>query len=122
MKNIDIFQVEVTRLRYLTTAFKYRSRAAVGYVRLSDRGAQKTIRRFAVPKSSQIDTMFVFHEKNPGDHDHVPVASLSMKDLGVNAMAEVIDANLFLEEVGLEQPRFTLQASAERSSRGRRIS
>ena len=119
---IVIFQVEVTRLRYLTTAFKYRSRAAVGYVRLSDRGAQKTIRRFAVPKSSQIDTMFVFHEKNPGDHDHVPVASLSMKDLGVNAMAEVIDANLFLQLPRLSsQSVFDALCPAESSRHQKRL-
>ena len=69
----------------------------MGCVRLSDRTAQKTIRRFAVPKSGQVDTLLVFHEKNHGDREHVPVASLSMKDLGVNAMAEVLDANLFLQ-------------------------
>ena len=94
----------------------------MGYVRLSDRGAQKTIRRFAVPKSTQIDTLFVFHEKNPGDHDHIPVASLSMKDLGVSAMAEVIDANLFLQLPRLSsQSIFDALCPAESSRHQKRL-
>ena len=67
----------------------------MGCVRLSDHNAQKTIRRFAVPFT--VETLLVFHERNHGDREHTPVASLSMKDLGVNAMAEVLDANLFLQ-------------------------
>ena len=89
--------VQVTRLRYLTTAFKYRDRAAIGYVRLSDHKAKKTIKRFGVPTSAQTDTLLLFHEKHPSDADHVPVASMSMKDLGISTMSEVIDANLFLQ-------------------------
>ena len=123
MKNkADVLQIEVTRLRYLTTAFKYRSRAVVGYVRLGDPSAQKTIRRFAVPKSSQTDTLLLFHEKNPGDHDHVPVASMSMKDLGVNAMSEVIDANLFLQLPRLSsQSIFDALCPAESSRHQKRL-
>ncbi len=89
--------VEITRLRYLTTAFKYRQRAAVGYVKLSDKKARKTAKRFGVSLSAQTDTLLLFHEKHPKDSDHVPVASVSMKDLGINAMSEVIEANLFLQ-------------------------
>jgi DnaJ family protein C protein 16 len=89
--------VEITRLRYLTTAFKYRHRAAVGYVKISDGKARRTIQRFSVPTFAQTDTLLLFHEKHPEDPAHVPVASVSMKDLGINTMSEVIDANLFLQ-------------------------
>ena len=85
--------VEVIRLRYLTTAFKYRNRAALGYVRIGDPAARKTIERFGVSRNS--DTLLLFQEH--GSKDDKPVASVTMKDLSLNTIYEVIDAHQFLQ-------------------------
>ena len=82
-------KTDVIRLRYLTTAFKFRSRAKLGYVRITNILTRKTMKRFNVAKTS--DTMLVFHE-NP---EH-PVAVVSMQDLTLSTLFEVIESNKFL--------------------------
>ncbi len=90
-------QTEMVRLRYLTTAFRYRQRAAIGFVQIHDPNSRKIIKEFGVPSSAKTDTLLLFHE-NP----KVPVASVSMKDLSINTMSEVIEANQFLQVRSLE--------------------
>ena len=44
-------RTEVIRLRYLTTAFKFRSRAKLGYVQLTDPYAKKIISKYNMAKT-----------------------------------------------------------------------
>ena len=44
-------KTEVIRLRYLTTAFKFRSRAKLGYVQLTDPYAKKIISKYNMAKT-----------------------------------------------------------------------
>ena len=60
-------KTEVIRLRYLTTAFKFRHRAKLGYVKLTDMNSRSIISKYNIVRTK--DTMLVFHE----DPDH-PVA------------------------------------------------
>ena len=80
------------RLRYLTTAFRYRHRAALGYIKVKDPNAQKIIKRFGVSKADKVETMLVFQE-NP----NTPIASVTMKDLSLNTMFEVLDTHQYLQ-------------------------
>ena len=82
-------RTEVIRLRYLTTAFKFRSRAKLGYVQLTDPYAKKIISNYNMAKTK--DSMLVFHE----DSNH-PVAFVSMQDLALKTLFEVIESHQFL--------------------------
>ena len=82
-------KTDVIRLRYLATAFKYRHRAKLGYVKVDSLLAKKTIDKFKISKTS--DTMLVFHE-NPNH----PVAFVSMQDLSLSTLFEVIESHKFL--------------------------
>ena len=82
----------MVRLRFLTAAFRFRHRAAVGYVKLHDTAAKKLIRSYGVSQAAQTDTVLVFQE----DPD-VPVASASMKDLSLSTIIEVMEPNQFLQ-------------------------
>jgi DnaJ family protein C protein 16 len=72
----------VIRLRYLATAFKFRKRAKLGYVQVTDYKTSTTLKKFNVVKSA--DTMLVFHED-----PKVPVASVVMQDLALKTLFEV---------------------------------
>jgi len=52
-------KTDVIRLRYLTTAFKYRNRALLGYVKLQGPSTEKLIERFKVP-TTNVDTLLIF--------------------------------------------------------------
>ena len=93
-------KIDVIRLRYLTTAFKYRERAAFGYVHLKEPESQEVVSRFGVTKSGDVDTMLLFNEDTER-----PVTSLSMKDIPLSTMNEVMEANQFLQ-----LPRLSSQA------------
>ena len=82
-------KTEVIRLRYLTTAFKFRHRAKIGYVRINDLLSRKIVSKYNINKGK--DTMLVFHE----DSDH-PVAVVSMQDLALKTLYEVIETHQFL--------------------------
>ena len=82
-------KTDVIRLRYLATAFKYRHRAKLGYVKVDSLLAKKTLDTFKISKTS--DTMLVFHE-NPNH----PVAFVSMQDLSLSTLFEVIESHKFL--------------------------
>ena len=82
-------KLQIIRLRYLTTAFKFRSRAKLGYVQLTDPFAKKLISKYNVAKNK--DSMLVFHE----DSNH-PVAFVSMEDLSLKTLFEVVESHQFL--------------------------
>ena len=82
-------KLQIIRLRYLTTAFKFRSRAKLGYVQLTDPFAKKLISKYNVAKTK--DSMLVFHE----DSNH-PVAFVSMEDLSLKTLFEVVESHQFL--------------------------
>ena len=86
-------KIEVIRLRYLASAYKYRSRAALGYVNLNDEKTAEVAARFGVPAASDDDTCLLFNENQEGG----PVARLSMKDIPVSTLNEMIEANQFLQ-------------------------
>ena len=85
-------KIEVIRLRYLASAYKYRFRAALGYVNLNDEDTAGVAARFGVP-ATEDDTCLLFNE-NP---EAGPVARLSMKDIPVSTLNEMIEANQFLQ-------------------------
>ena len=82
-------KTQIIRLRYLTTAFKFRPRAKLGYVQLTDPFAKKLISKYNVGNTK--DSMLVFHE----DSNH-PVAFVSMEDLSLKTLFEVIESHQFL--------------------------
>ena len=84
-------KTDVIRLRYLTTAFKYRNRALLGYVKLQGPNTDKLIQRFKVP-TSNLDTLLIFQE-----NVDLPVASVSTKDITLNTLFEMVEANQFLQ-------------------------
>ena len=84
-------KTDVIRLRYLTTAFKYRNRALLGYVKLQGPNTDKVIQRFKVP-TSNLDTLLIFQE-----NVDLPVASVSTKDITLNTLFEMVEANQFLQ-------------------------
>jgi DnaJ family protein C protein 16 len=84
-------KTDVIRLRYLTTAFKYRNRALIGYVKLQGPNTDKVVDRFKVPTTG-VDTLLIFQE-----NVDVPVASVSTKDISLATLFEMVEANQFLQ-------------------------
>lgn len=84
-------KTDVIRLRYLTTAFKYRNRALLGYVKLQGPNTEKMIERFKVP-TTNVDTLLVFQE-----NVDLPVVSVSTKEITLNTLFEMVEANQFLQ-------------------------
>ena len=81
-------KLDVVRLRYLTSGFKFRERAAIGYVQLTTGDSGATLDRFKVdPKQ---DTMLVFQE----DREH-PVAWLVMADLPTTIILSLIEQHQY---------------------------
>ena len=86
-------KLDIIRLRYLTTAYRYRERALFGYVHLKNSDTRQVLHRFGVsPNNNDVDTMLLFHE-DPSS----PVASISMKDIPVSTMVELVETNQFLQ-------------------------
>lgn len=83
---------EVIRLRYLSSSFRYRKRAAYGYIRIGDPNCQKIIQRFSVPTTAKVETLLLFQE-----HPEVPTASVSMKDLSLETLNQILESNQFLQ-------------------------
>jgi len=91
-------KLDIVRLRYLTSGFKFRERAALGYVQLTSPDATAILQRFNVDASK--DTLLLFQE-DTGE----PVASLKMDDLPTNTILEVIDKHQFLKLPRLSSQR-----------------
>lgn len=106
-------KTEVTRLRYLTLAFKFRERAQMGYVQLTNKEAQGVIRRFGVPKNA--DTLLLFQEDTK-----TPVASLSMNDLSLSTLVEVVESHQFLQLPRLSSQGIFDQLCPSESARTRK--
>ncbi|XP_040568648.1 dnaJ homolog subfamily C member 16 [Lepeophtheirus salmonis] len=83
-------KVDAIRLRYLTTAYKYRNRALLGYVKMGNPSTKEVVKRFGV--SSAADALLLFHE-----NVETPTASFTMKELPLNTIQEIIDAHQFLQ-------------------------
>ncbi|PNF40918.1 hypothetical protein B7P43_G14976 [Cryptotermes secundus] len=80
---------ESIRLRYLLMAFYYRERVAFGFVHLNSPNSENIQRKFKVPRD--IETLLLFNENISRS-----VASLSMADIPVKTMQDVIDNNKYL--------------------------
>ena len=93
-------KLDIIRLRYLTTAYKYRERALFGYVQLKDSNARQTLQRFGISANKDIDTILLFNEDFSS-----PLASLSMKNIPVKTMQDLIEEHQFLQ-----LPRLSSQA------------
>jgi len=83
-------KLDVVRLRYLTAGFKFRERAAVGYVQVTGGDTKDVVDRFKVDIKK--DTLLLFQE----DTD-IPVASLAMADLPTNTIMEVMERHQYLQ-------------------------
>lgn len=83
-------KLDVVRLRYLTSGFKFRDRAALGYVQINKGKVESTLERFGVSKS--VDTLLLFQEDTTK-----PVASLAMADLSTDTILNIIDSHQFLK-------------------------
>jgi len=83
-------KLDVVRLRYLTAGFKFRERAAVGYVQVTGGDTKEVVDRFKVDIKK--DTLLMFQE----DTD-TPVASLAMSDLPTNTIKEVMEKHQYLQ-------------------------
>ena len=90
-------QNDVIRLRYLAAAFRFRNRAAIGYVRIQDPKCLKTVDRFKV--SDALATLLVFQEFTPSSPDEYPrpVASAAFEKLDLSTIYDLIDAHQFLQ-------------------------
>jgi len=83
-------KLDVVRLRYLTAGFRFRERAAVGYVQVTGEDTKEVVDRFQV--NVKKDTLLMFQE----DSD-TPVASLAMDDLPTNTILEVMEKHQYLQ-------------------------
>ncbi|KAG1678845.1 DnaJ subfamily C member 16 [Nymphon striatum] len=83
-------QLESIRLRFYATAFKFRDEAVFSYVQLGQDGTEFLSTLYGINKL-HTESLLVFHEDGT-----TPVASLSMSELSVQAMDDVIEANKFL--------------------------
>lgn len=86
-------RIEVVRLRYLTTAFKFRNRALFGLVNMDDPKADRCRKRFGIAASAaSVDTLMLFQEDPTA-----PVVSVAMKDIPLSTLTEVVEANMYLQ-------------------------
>jgi len=83
-------KLDIVRLRYLTSGFKFRERAALGYVQMNLPETSNIIKQFDIDKSK--DTLLLFQEDSVK-----PIASLAMQDLPTNTILEVIEKHQFLQ-------------------------
>ena len=103
-------KLDVVRLRYLTSGFKFRERAAIGYVQLNDVGTKKIAKRFQVDMKQ--DTLLLFQEDT-----EKPVASLAMADLPTDTIISVIEQHQFLQLPRLSSQKVFDSLCPEESSK-----
>ncbi len=99
------FQTDVARLRYLTTAFKFRARAQVGYAKIADPDAQFIVSKYSIP--SEVDTLLLFQENT-----HEPLVRASIKELAIATLFEILEAHQFLQLPRLSSQEIFDQVSA----------
>ena len=63
----------------------------LGYVKLQGPNTEKLIQRYKVPTTT-VDTLLIFQE-----NADVPVVSVSTKDITLNTLFEMVEANQFLQ-------------------------
>lgn len=80
---------ESIRLRYLLMAFYYRERVAFGFVQLNSSYTEGIQRKYKVPRD--IESLMLFNE-----NINRPVASLSMSDIPIKTMQDIINSNKYL--------------------------
>jgi len=83
-------KLDIVRLRYLATGFRFRERVAMGYVQVTKGDAKEIIERFKV--NVRKDTLLVFQEDGTQ-----PVASLAMDDIPTNTIVDVMEKHQFLQ-------------------------
>jgi len=106
-------KLDIVRLRYLTSGFKFRERAALGYVQMNLKETQGILERFDIDKSK--DTLLLFQED-----PKKPAATLAMSDLPSNTILEVIDKHQFLQLPRLSSQRVFDSLCPLESSRTRK--
>jgi DnaJ family protein C protein 16 len=106
-------KLDVVRLRYLTSGFKFRERAAIGYVQLTVADTKGIVDRFQVDIKK--DTLLLFQE----DTDK-PVATLAMTDLPTDTILSVIDQHQFLQLPRLSSQKVFDTLCPEESSKTRK--
>jgi len=83
-------KLDVVRLRYLTAGFKFRERAAVGYVQVTAADTKEVVDRFKIDIKK--DTLLMFQEDT-----NTPIATLAMSDLPTNTIMEVMERHQYLQ-------------------------
>lgn len=106
-------KLDVVRLRYLTSGFKFRERAAIGYVQVTAGDTKATVDRFQV--DVRRDTLLLFQEDS-----EKPVASLAMADLPTDTILSVIEQHQFLQLPRLSSQRVFDALCPEESSKTRK--
>merc|ERR1719239_322884 len=106
-------KLDIVRLRYLTSGFKFRERAAIGYVQVTAAGTTKTVDRFQVDVKQ--DTLLLFQEDS-----QEPVARLAMTDLPTNTILSVIEQHQFLQLPRLSSQKVFDALCPEESSKTRK--
>lgn len=106
-------KLDIVRLRYLTSGFKFRERAALGYVQITAPHTDKILSRFEIDRSR--DTLLLFQEDTSR-----PAASLSMTDLPTNTILEIIEKHQFLQLPRLSSQRVFDSLCPVESSRSRK--
>lgn len=77
------------RLRYLITAFNFKTRVHFGFVQTLSQESKRLIEKYKV--NQNLDTLLLFNE----DSDR-PVASVSMTDISSQTLTNIISANQYL--------------------------
>lgn len=106
-------KLDVVRLRYLTSGFKFRERAAMGYVQVTNGDTKKTVDRFKVDIKQ--DTLLIFQEE-----PSKPAASLAMSDLPTDTIVSVMDQHKFLQLPRLSSQKVFDTLCPEESTRSRK--
>jgi len=106
-------KLDVVRLRYLTSAFRFRERAALGYLQVTEDNTKATVDRFQVDVKQ--DTLLLFQEDSSN-----PVARLSMSDLPTEAIVSVIEKHQFLQLPRLSSQKVFNSLCPEESSKARK--
>jgi DnaJ homolog subfamily C member 16 len=77
------------RLRYLITAFNFKSRVHFGFVQTLKPSSRELIERYKV--NQNLDSLLLFNEDSAR-----PVASVSMTDISTQTLTNIISANQYL--------------------------
>jgi len=106
-------KLDIVRLRYLSSGFKFRERASLGYVQVTQPETSGILARFGIDTAK--DTLLLFQEDSAK-----PAASLSMADLPTNTILEVIEKHQFLQLPRLSSQRVFDSLCPLDSSRSRK--